>query len=321
MVLGLLALVSITHIGIGSRYIPPGKVLTALFAYNGADFDHRIIVHLRLLRLLAGIFAGAALGVAGVILQSIVRNPLGEPHILGLNAGASLAVVIGMVTGIPWLGSALGRPLVAMLGATILFSLVLGISCAGRGGPTPLKVTLCGVALSALAASLTSTLLLLDEQALLGLRLWLAGDLSGLGYQSVLTSGLFVAVGLLAGFVLSPRLNVMELGDIAAAGLGINLMRTRAAGLVIAALLCGAAVSIAGPIGFIGLVVPHLLRRFAGGDIRILAPGAAAAGACLLLGADMLARVVLAPQELATGVMTAIIGAPVFIVIAARFFR
>lgn len=318
MVLGALA---VLHIGIGARPISPGTVIAAFLAYDPANFDHRIIVDLRLLRLLAGLATGAALGIAGLLLQSIVRNPLGEPHILGLNAGAALAVVAGMVTGVPWLNGAVGRPLVAMGGGALLFSLVMAIACAGRGGPTPLKVVLCGIALSAFAASLTSTLLLLDEQALLALRLWLAGDLSGLTYPHLAAAAACAAVGGLCAFLLAPRLNALDLGDIAAAGLGVDLARTRALGLLATALLCGAAVAIAGPVGFVGLVVPHLIRRFCGGDMRRAVPAAALAGGAVLLAADTAARTLFAPHELATGIMTAAIGAPVFMLLAARRFK
>lgn len=317
----VLAAVAVFHIGIGARYISPATVVAALFSYDGSLFDHKIIVELRLLRLLAGVFGGAAFAASGVLLQSIIRNPLGEPHILGLNAGAAFAIIAGMATGASWITGVVGRPLVGMGGAAILFGLIMAISSAGKGGPTPLKVTLCGIALSAFASSLTSTLLILDDQTLMDMRLWLAGDLSGLTYGAVLSAIALSVVGFLLAFFLAPRLNVLELGDIAAVGLGVNLSRTRLIGLMIAALLCGSAVSIMGPIGFVGLVAPHFVKRFVSGDIRVVLSFSVVVGAILLLIADILARTIVAPQELATGIMTAVIGAPLFISIVRRSFR
>jgi iron complex transport system permease protein len=261
---------------------------------------------------------GAALGVAGVLLQSVIRNPLGEPHILGLNAGAALAVVITSALG---LSLPFGRPLVAAAGAAALFLLVLMFSSSGRTGLTPMKVTLCGVAMSAFASSITAAVLILDEQTLLAMRTWLAGDLAGINVQT-LRSALWAAT---AGFVLaiwlSPSLNMLALGDRMAQGLGVSLLKTRLLALLAIALLCGAAVSIAGPIGFIGLVVPQLIRRLVSGDLRVMVPLSALCGALVLLLADIAARTLFTPWELAIGIMTALVGAPVFIFMASRMFK
>lgn len=317
----LLAALALVHMGLGSRYVGPQTVLAALFAYDPTNFDHKIVVDLRLLRLACGVVTGAALGVAGALLQSIVRNPLGEPHILGLNAGAALAVVLATSLGVPWLASPVGQPIIAAFGAGLLFCAVLSIASAGKSGLTPMKVTLCGVALSAFAAALTAAILILDEQTLSDLRIWLAGDLAGLSYSTLRYAAVAIAAGIAASLALAPYLNVLALGDTLAKGLGVNVLAVRAIGLVTAALLCGAAVSIAGPIGFVGLVVPHLMRRIASDDLRLLIPLSAIGGAALLLAADIVARTIVAPQELATGVMTALAGSPVFILIAARSFR
>lgn len=314
---GLLAAAAVIHLGLGARAIAPQTVVQALVDYNPASFDQRIVIELRLRRLLAALLVGGGLGVAGTLLQTLIRNPLGEPHILGLNAGASLAVVSTSALGL----TALAQPLVAALGAGILFSLVMLLSSSGRGGATPLKVTLCGVALSAFAASLTAAILILDEQTLLALRTWLAGDLAGAS-RDALQRALWPALaGVLLALLLASRLNVLALGDTLARGLGVNLLRTRLLGLLATALLCGAAVSVAGPMGFIGLVVPHLIRRLVTDDLRLALPLAIPCGALLLLCADIAARLLLAPQELATGVMTALVGAPVFIVLAAKVFK
>ena len=314
----LLVAGGIAHLGIGARFIAPQTVVQAFLHFDPRNFDHNVIVKLRLLRLFAALTTGAALGVAGVLLQSVIRNPLGEPHILGLNAGAALAVVLTSALG---LSLPFGRPLIAAAGAGALFLLVLMFSSAGRSGLTPMKVTLCGVALSAFASSITAAVLILDEQTLLAMRTWLAGDLAGLNGEIVRTASWVAGAGFALALWLSPSLNMLALGDRMAQGLGVSLLKTRLFALLAIALLCGAAVSIAGPIGFIGLVVPQLIRRLVSVDIRVMVPLSALCGALVLLIADLAARTLFTPYELATGVMTALVGAPVFIVMASRMFK
>ncbi|EME8860229.1 iron ABC transporter permease [Enterobacter mori] len=314
----LLAMGAIAHLGIGARVIAPRTVVDAFFHFDPRNFDHNVIIRLRLLRLCAAMVTGAALGVAGVLLQSVIRNPLGEPHILGLNAGAALAVVITSALG---LSLPFGRPLVAAVGAAALFLLVLTFSSSGRTGLTPMKVTLCGVAMSAFASSVTAAILILDEQTLLAMRTWLAGDLAGLSAGTIGSAAGGAAAGFALALWLSPSLNMLALGDRMAQGLGVSLLKTRLFALLAIALLCGAAVSIAGPIGFIGLVVPQLIRRLVTVDIRAMVPLSALCGALVLLLADVAARTLFTPYELATGVMTALVGAPVFIFLASRMFK
>ncbi|UPQ69639.1 FecCD family ABC transporter permease [Kluyvera ascorbata] len=318
LVSSLLCIGAIIHLGLGARTIAPRVVVEALLHYDPRNFDHRIIVNLRLTRLLAALLTGAALGAAGLLLQTVIRNPLGEPHILGLNAGATLAVVVCSAAGIT---VGVSRPLAAALGAAALFGLVMMLASAGRAGATAMKITLCGVALSAFASAITASILILDEQTLQAMRTWLAGDLSGISLTTLQIASIPTLLGILLAGILAPRLNILALGDRVASGLGVSVARTRVLGVIAIALLCGAAVSVAGPIGFIGLVVPHVIRRWAGQDIRIGLLLALPTGALLLLSADILARWLLAPQELATGVMTAMVGAPVFIAIAVRFFK
>ncbi|HDG1681744.1 TPA: iron ABC transporter permease [Kluyvera ascorbata] len=318
LVSSLLCIGAIIHLGLGARTIAPRVVVEALLHYDPRNFDHRIIVNLRLTRLLAALLTGAALGAAGLLLQTVIRNPLGEPHILGLNAGATLAVVVCSAAGIT---VGVSRPLAAALGAAALFGLVMMLASAGRAGATAMKITLCGVALSAFASAITASILILDEQTLQAMRTWLAGDLSGINLTTLQIASIPTLLGILLAGILAPRLNILALGDRVASGLGVSVARTRVLGVIAIALLCGAAVSVAGPIGFIGLVVPHVIRRWAGQDIRTGLLLALPTGALLLLSADILARWLLAPQELATGVMTAMVGAPVFIAIAVRFFK
>ena len=314
----LLATGAIAHLGIGARFIAPQTVVEAILHFDPRNFDHNIIIKLRLLRLCAAMVAGAALGVAGVLLQSTIRNPLGEPHILGLNAGAALAVVLTSALGmtLPF-----GRPLIAATGAAALFLLVLTFSSSGRTGLTPMKVTLCGVAMSAFASSITATVLILDEQTLLAMRTWLAGDLAGVSGETIAAALWVAGVGFALALWLSPSLNMLALGDRMAQGLGVSLLKTRLLALMAIALLCGAAVSLAGPIGFIGLVVPQLVSRLVSVDLRVMVPLSALCGALVLLLADIAARTLFSPLELATGIMTALVGAPVFIFMASRMFK
>ncbi|MFH2719205.1 iron ABC transporter permease [Enterobacter hormaechei] len=304
---------AIAHLSIGARVIAPRTVVDAFFHFDPRNFEHSVIVRLRLMRLCAALVTGAALGVAGVLLQSVIRNPLGEPHILGLNAGAALAVVLTSALG---LSLPFGRPLIAAAGAAALFLLVLTFSSSGRTGLTPMKVTLCGVAMSAFASSITATVLILDEQTLLAMRTWLAGDVAGVIGETTAS-----AAGFALALWLSPSLNMLALGDRMAQGLGVSLLKTRLLALLAIALLCGAAVSVAGPIGFIGLVVPQLIRRLVSVDLRVMVPLSALCGALVLLMADIAARTLFTPYELATGVMTALVGAPVFILMASRMFK
>lgn len=312
---------SLIHLGLGARWIAPQTVMQALIEYDPRNFDHRIIVDLRLVRLAAALLTGAALGVAGVLLQTVIRNPLGEPHILGLNAGASLAVVATSALGLSVGDFPAARPLTAACGAALLFGGVMALASAGRGGATPLRITLCGVAISAFASAVTAAILILDEQTLLAMRTWLAGDLAGLNWATLQAALVPTLSGMGLALLLAPRLNVLALGDKVALGLGVNLVQTRLLGLAAIALLCGAAVAVAGPIGFVGLVVPHVVRRLITQDIRLALPLAAPVGALVLVLADIAARTIVAPQELATGAMTALVGAPLFIFIAARFFK
>lgn len=312
---------SLIHLGLGARWIAPQTVLQALIEYDPRNFDHRIIVDLRLVRLAAALLTGAALGVAGVLLQTVIRNPLGEPHILGLNAGASLAVVATSALGLSVGDFPAARPLTAACGAALLFGGIMALASAGRGGATPLRITLCGVAISAFASAVTAAILILDEQTLLAMRTWLAGDLAGLNWATLQAALVPALSGMGLALLLAPRLNVLALGDKVALGLGVNLVQTRLLGLAAIALLCGTAVAVAGPIGFVGLVVPHVVRRLITQDIRLALPLAAPVGALVLVLADIAARTIVAPQELATGAMTALVGAPLFIFIAARSFK
>ncbi|TRW99382.1 iron ABC transporter permease [Paracoccus sp. M683] len=306
--------------GMGPRPVAPGEVMRALLAFDAQNFDHQVIWRLRLARIAAALVVGTALGISGLILQALLRNPLAEPHVLGLNAGAALAVVLA--SSLPAaLRPGLGMTLIAACGAGMAFALVMLLASAGRTGVTLAKVTFCGIAVSALAGALTSTILILNEETLAEMRVWLAGDLAGAGFDRLIAALPLLVAGLAAAIWLGPKLNALALGDATAKALGVPLGWSRAVGLAGTAALCGVAVSIAGPIGFVGLVVPGLARRLARGDLLRALPLAALLGAALLLAADIAAGLPGTSHEMATGLMTALVGAPVFIAIVLRVIR
>lgn len=318
LMLTVVVIAALAHLAIGARPISFPVLIEAVTAFDENNFDHQILVNVRLPRMVGAILCGLALGISGLLLQSLLRNPLGEPHILGLNAGASLAVVVCATLPVGLAPSGMERPLIAAIGAGALFALVVALASAGRTGLTLAKATFCGIALSSLASALVAAILLLDQETLEQLRLWLAGDLAGITKQEIVAALPFLMAGAISAFFIAPRLDAMMLGDAAATGLGISVPSTRLIGLASAALLCGSAVSAAGPIGFVGLIVPGIAHRLAGRHHVPVLPVAAMCGAAILLIADIAARTLLSPHEIATGIMTAFIGAPVFLAIVAR---
>lgn len=282
---------------------------------NGSN-EHLIIRNVRFPRALIAAFVGACLGVSGAIMQSITRNPLSSPGILGVNAGASFFVVVGVVflsvqslQTYMWLSFA---------GATFSFILVFILSSTGREGLTPLKLILAGSAITALFASLTQGLLVLNETALDQVLFWLAGSVANRPLQLLVNALPYISIALLLAFLRSRELNVLSIGDDVAVGLGQRTMWTKFFFGSCAVILAGSAVAIAGPIGFVGVIIPHLIRSLVGLDHRWILPYSALGGAVLLLLADIASRYVLMPQEVPVGVMTALIGVPFFIFVARR---
>ncbi|REG86835.1 FecCD family ABC transporter permease [Marinomonas pollencensis] len=316
LVIGLTAL----HLLYGARSIPIGTLAQALFHYNPHDFDHRVLISLRLPRVLAMLLAGSCLAIAGYLLQITLRNRLSDPHLLGLNAGASLAVVLVTAFPIAPLFSMV-RPLVASVGAALLFSLVLVIASAGKKGLQPLKLIFCGIAFSALAGAITSTILILDEDTLDQLRFWLIGDGAGANLHTVLISLPFAGAGLVLSLLIMPQLSAMSLGDAMAKGLGASVQKIRFMSLLAAALLTGSAVSAVGPIGFIGLISAALWRGIHSRPSAYSLALVAITGAAILMAADMAAISLFAPKELPTGALTGLVGAPVFLWIFVRRMR
>jgi len=311
-----LVLAILASLAVGAKSIPIGQVVDALFAYDPTQTDQVIIRELRLPRTVVGLLVGVALGAAGALMQAVTRNPLADPGILGVNAGAAFAVVLGI-----WkFGSGDVSTLVwfAFVGAAVASVVVYLLGSLGRGGSTPVRLALAGAALSALLFALTRAVTLLDQATLDQFRFWAVGSLSGRDMSIARTVGTFIAVGAAIAALLVRPLNALALGEEAAAGLGINVGVTRlGAGLAIV-LLCGAAVAAVGPIAFVGLVVPHAVRAFVGPDQRWVMQGCALAGPTLLLACDTVGRVVARPGEIQVGIMTAAIGGPAFVFLVRR---
>lgn len=317
----LLALLAFAELSLGAMHFSWQTLLHAFFDYQPTVFSDRIIIDIRLLHLVVAAVVGACLAMAGHLLQTIISNPLGEPHIFGLNAGASLAVVACSALGNALLLSPFMRPLVAAVGGGVLFSAILFAAYLSRQGLAMVTTTLCGITLSAFAGSMTSLLLLFNEQTLQSTLLWLNGDIAGLSWSAVyaVLPPFLLAVGI--AFLVSPALSVLSLGEQLAEGLGVRIVRSRILGLCAIALFCGIAVSLAGPIGFIGLIVPNIVRQLITVQARSALWVNALMGAVLLLAADLCAQHLLDSQSLATGTVTALLGAPVFVVLAVRYFR
>lgn len=312
LVLGLLGLlaVSLASVAFGSRPIAPGQVLAALFDFDGSN-DHLIVRSLRVPRTLAGIGVGAALGLAGAVMQGVTRNPLADPGILGVNAGASLAVVVAIhVFGI---GSLTGYVWLAFVGAAVASAVVYALGAVGREGATPVRLALAGAAVGAFLASITTAVLLLDVATLDQFRFWVVGSLAGRDARIVAQVAPFIVVGALLAFGSARSLNSMSLGDDAARSLGLRLGLARAISALSVVLLGGAATAAAGPIGFVGLTVPHVARAICGPDYRWVLPYSAVLAPILLLGADIVGRLAARPGELQVGIVTAFVGAPFFI--------
>lgn len=311
--LALLVLCMLVSVLYGAADIAPRTVLDALFAPDGST-DHLIIRTLRVPRALIAALVGASLAVAGAIMQGLTRNPLASPGILGVNAGAALAVV-----GAVFLFSVTSLSVYALFafaGAGVAAVAVYTLGSLGRGGPTPLKLTVAGAALTALLSSLTTAVLIFNQRTLDQIRFWLAGSIAGRDLDLFLQVLPYMAIGLLASFTLGRQITTLSLGEDVARGLGQRTAWVKGLCGLIVVVLAGSSVAVAGPIGFVGLVVPHIVRFFIGQDYRWILPYAAIVGGILLVSADVAARLVLRPQELPVGVMTALIGAPFFIYLA-----
>jgi iron complex transport system permease protein len=297
-------------LSMGSQWVSPWEVGHALYHADGVTAH--IVTELRLPRTLAAMATGGLLALAGALMQVLLRNPLADPYVLGVSGGASVLALLGMLLGIGGIGLT-GMAFVGAMGAMLL---VFGLA-RGAGSWTPTRLLLTGIVLaSGWGAVITFILAVSPQPALRGMLFWLIGDLS---YSRYPLWGLgLLAVGLVAGLVFSRDLNVMQRGSLTAGALGVNVARLRIITYVIASLLTAGAVILAGGVGFVGLVVPHLIRLLGVTDYRRLLPAAVLLGASLLLLADALARSALAPQQLPVGVLTAALGVPLFLFLLHR---
>lgn len=309
------ALAALASLALGSKPISLDAIVDALT--TGAVSNDAIIVRdLRLPRTLLGLTVGGALGLAGAVMQGLTRNPLADPAILGVSAGAAFAIVLAIsslgvatLTGYVWFG---------LIGAGLAGLLVYTISSRARGGATPTTLLLTGAAVTAFLGSLTSAILLLDARSLDQFRFWVVGSLSGRGFDVVIQSLPFLAAGAVLAVAAARTLDTLSLGEDMARALGARLALARVTCASAVVLLTGAAVAAAGPIVFIGLAVPHIARRLAGPGHRWLLPYSAFIAAALLVTADVVGRLVARPSEVAAGVVTALIGAPFLVALVRR---
>ncbi|WP_297850834.1 iron ABC transporter permease [uncultured Corynebacterium sp.] len=316
--LALLAVGFMLSLAVGSRNIPLLDVWHALTNIStlrqnldSIPQDELTIAALRFPRTLLAILVGTALGVAGALIQGHTRNPLADPGILGVSAGAALAVVLSSV----FLGvtSVSGSAMAAFIGAGVATLVVFSLASVGNGHVNPLNLVLGGAALSAVMGAVTTTFVLIDERSLDQMRFWNAGSVAGRDLDVFWGVLPFVGLGLLLAFASAPGLNLLTMGEDVAGSLGVNVQRSRMTGMTLIALLAGAATAAAGPIGFLALVVPHIARAICGPDYRWILPLSGVIGANLLVYADIVGRLIARPAEVQVGIVLAFIGAPFFI--------
>jgi iron complex transport system permease protein len=315
LALAALGVAALLSLAVGARSIPLGDVVEAL-RHGGSSENATIVTGIRVPRTLLGVAVGVALGLAGALMQALTRNPLADPGLLGINAGAAAAVVIAI--GILGITGTTAYVWFAFLGAALAAVAVYAVGSAGRGGPTPVRLALAGTALSAALTAVIYGVTLTDERLLQQYNLWSIGALGGRGRTELEAVVPFIALGALAALLLARPLNALALGDDSARSLGAHVGRTRIAGAAAITLLCGAATAAAGPIWFLGLTVPHAARAICGPDQRWVLAYSAVLGAALLLVADVLGRIVVRPSELQAGLMLAAVGAPLFIALVRR---
>ncbi|WP_329408441.1 iron ABC transporter permease [Streptomyces sp. NBC_00704] len=310
--LAVLLLMAVASIAVGAKELSVAQVWHGLFHDSGTYAD--VVVDERLSRTVLGLLVGAALGLSGAVLQALTRNPLADPGLLGLNAGASAAVV----TAISFFGvtSLSGYVWFAFCGAAAVGALVWFLG--GSRGATPVRLALAGTAVSAALYGYLQAVMILDGAALARMRFWTVGSLSSATDDTIRQVLPFLVAGTLLAFALARPLNAVAMGDDTARALGANLNRTRALSMLAATVLCGAATAACGPIVFVGLMVPHVVRSFTGPDLRWIMPYAAVLAPVLLLGSDVVGRVVARPSEVQVGIITAIVGGPVFIFLVRR---
>jgi len=314
LLLALLVLAALASVAIGSRNVGWSDIVAGLTGSQGSIAEAAVAK--RVPRTLLAAVVGAALGVSGAVMQGVTRNPLADPGVLGINMGASLAVVVG----IAWFGlaapSAFIWVAIAGAGATSVF--VYTVGSLGRSGPTPLKLALAGAATTAAFSAFVVAVTLPRADIGASVRSWQIGGVGGASFDTLTLVLPFLAAGAVLSLLAAGGLNALALGDDVASGLGQRVALTRGSAALGSVLLCGAATAVCGPIGFVGLVVPHLCRLLAGVDHRWLLPCSALTGAVLLTASDVLGRIVARPGEIDVGIITSLVGAPFFIYVVRR---
>ena len=312
---GVLLLLVALSLSVGSRHVPLDRVVPLLLRDDGTR-DALVMHRLRLPRTVVGLVVGAALGLSGSVMQSLTRNPLADPGLLGVNAGAALMVVVAvMVLGTTGIWTYLWF---AFAGAAAAAVSVYVLAGGVRGTATTQRLLLAGVAVSAALAAITHTLVLLDQNAFNELRYWVAGSLEGRGWNVLWATGPFMLAGLAVATLVGPALDALALGEDGGRALGVRVRTTRTSSVLAVTLLSGAATAAAGPIAFVGLGAPMLARALVGHDQRWVGALCLLLGAAWLLLADVLARVVLGSQETQVGIVAALLGAPVFVAVVRR---
>lgn len=310
----LLVAACLLSLVVGRYPAPLGHVLSALVSPGSGEAE-TIVRHVRIPRTVSGVLAGSALGVAGAVMQGLTRNPLAEPGILGVNAGASLAVVTAIAFGVTAVS---GHLWFAFAGAGTAALVVYVLGSLGRGGATPVKLALAGAAVAAMAGSMTTIVTLLDAATLDEYRFWAIGSLTRADVDTGGAVGPFLVAGFVLALVAARSFNLMALGEDIARGLGVRLVVTRAFAAVSVLFLAGAATVLAGPIAFVGLAVPHIARVLVGPDYRWIMPLSALLGPALLLLADVAGRLLMQPEQLQVGLVTGLAGGPLFLYLVRR---
>ena len=306
----LLFIIAIFSISFGAKQIAFSKVIEVLLGKDSDSIEATVILQ-RVPRTVFGILAGGALGISGALMQSITRNPIADPSILGVNTGASLFVV----AGIAFLNITAAYQYIwlAIIGAGLTAFFVYAVASIGKDGATPLKLALSGAAVSIVLGSLVSTIMLPDNRVLQAFRFWQVGSIGSATWDNISLISPFLIIGFIISMFISGYLNNLALGDEAATALGTNVVITRSVGALASVLLCGATTALAGPIGFVGLIIPHLVRLIYGSEMGKILPLSFLGSGILLLLSDVIGRIIGSPGETEVGIITAVFGAPVFI--------
>ena len=310
----LLMLCILASIMFGARPLSLQEVIEGLM--QNPDSSAASIIQKRVLRTIFCLCCGIALGISGALMQSVTRNPIADPSILGVNTGAALFVVCGMVFF--QISTAHQYIWFALAGSVITSVFVFGIGSMGRGGATPLKLVLAGAATTAALSSLTTAIMIPRSYVMDQFRFWQVGSVGAGTWNSLTTFIPFLVVGVIVALISAPALNALALGDEVATGLGVKTGLLRFFAVFAGVILCGATTAVAGPIGFIGLLATHVIRLIVGSDQRWLIPLSAISGAVILTISDVLGRIIGRPGELEVGVLTAFIGAPILIILAMK---